>query len=93
MDRTVVIGGDISLNLKIDGDIELDSVVDGENGIVYQYASGDAYEGEYTVTPKVTSQTLPTAHKLMAQDVTVLEIPYFETSNVTGYTVYIGNEV
>ena len=93
MDKTVVIGGDTSLDLRIDGDIELNSTVDGENGIVYQRIEGDAYEGSYVVTPKVTSQVLQTAHKLMASNVTVLEIPYFETSNQSGYTVYIGNEV
>jgi len=51
----------------------------------------DPYEGEYTVTPKTFEQTLQTENKLMEEDVTVLSIPYFETSNPqNGYTVYIG---
>lgn len=57
---------------------------------------GDAepYTGEYEVTPKVDAQTLPTAQKFMADDVTVFGIPYFETSNTSdGNTVYIGTEV
>lgn len=48
------------------------------------------YEGKYTVTPKTISQTLHTANLVMDDNVTVLEIPYFETANETGDTVYIG---
>lgn len=79
----------------IDGDISLSNVIDGENGIVYQQISvdGDVYDGDYTVTPKVVPQTLHTENKVMLHDVTVFEIPYFETSNQSGYTVYIGSEV
>lgn len=52
------------------------------------------YEGEYEVTPKVTEQTLPTAQKLLEEDVHIKEIPYFEVSNNSGgNTVYIGSEV
>lgn len=52
---------------------------------------GDQYDGPYTVTPRVEAQTLPTTYKTMAHDVTVLEIPYYETSNLSGgYTAIIG---
>ena len=52
------------------------------------------YEGDYIATPKVTEQTLPTAKRFLEHDVTILQIPYFETSNNSGgNTVYIGNEV
>lgn len=52
------------------------------------------YQGDYVAIPKVTEQTLPTAKRFMEQDVTILQIPYFETSNNSGgNTVYIGNEV
>lgn len=52
------------------------------------------YEGAYQVTPRVNTQVLPTAQKLMADDVTVKAIPYYETSNLSdGETVYIGTEV
>lgn len=50
------------------------------------------YQGKYIVTPKTTSQTLHTANLVMDDDVTILEIPYFETSNLSGKTVYIGGE-
>jgi hypothetical protein len=35
---------------------------------------------------------LETRDKMMINDVTVLEIPYFETSNISGITIYIGGE-
>lgn len=52
------------------------------------------YTGTYEITPAVESQTLPTAQKLMTQDMQIKAIPYFETSNdFDGETVYIGSEV
>ena len=58
------------------------------------YMGGDPYEGPYDVTPKVTAQTLPTAKKLMRDDVSVRAIPYFDVSNPAGgNTIYIANEV
>lgn len=49
------------------------------------------YEGEYTVTPKIVSQTMETANKRMTEDVTVKAIPYYEVSNEhNGKTVIIG---
>lgn len=53
--------------------------------------SGDPYEGEYVITPKVNEQTLPTKQKVMLDDMTVLAIPYAEVTNVSnGKTVTIG---
>ena len=55
--------------------------------------NAEIYDGEYVVTPKAfVEQTLETKEKLMADDVTVLAIPYYETSNVSGITIYIGGE-
>ena len=54
----------------------------------------DTYEGDYVVIPKAfEDQILETNGLLMADDVTVLQVPYFETVNPTGKTVYIANEV
>lgn len=50
------------------------------------------YEGDYVVTPKVASQTLSTKEKLLHEDILILEIPYYETSNESGKTIYIGGE-
>jgi hypothetical protein len=62
--------------------------------IVPVYKDAPPYEGDYVVTPKVSEQTLPTADKLLSEDVTVKKIPYFEVSNESGgNTVFIGNEV
>ena len=50
--------------------------------------------GEYTVIPKANAPTvLETAGKTLNKDVTVTKIPYYETSNPTGDTVYIASEV
>lgn len=52
---------------------------------------GGTYEGPYTVTPRSRhSVILGTNAKLMTDDVTVLQTPYYETSNESGITVYIG---
>lgn len=52
----------------------------------------DVYDGDYVVKPiPYNSQELETQDKFMYDNVTVLPIPYFETSNLSdGLTVYIG---
>lgn len=56
--------------------------------------SGEIYDGDYVVIPKVTEQMLPTAEKFMEDDVTVKSIPYFNVSNTAGgSSVYIGSEI
>ena len=56
-------------------------------------ADFEIYGGPYTVTPMVKGQTLKTASKLMKDNVKVLSVPYWETSNPTGNTAYIAAEV
>ena len=52
------------------------------------------YDGSYEVTPRVTAQTLPTARKILTEDLTVREIPRYDVSNTAGgKTIYIANEV
>lgn len=52
------------------------------------------YDGTYEITPKVDGQTINTKQKYMKNDVSIKEIPYFETGNEAGgETVYIGTEV
>lgn len=67
----------------------------GQIQVVTDYVdTSDLYEGEYTATPKVEAQTLPTAKKYLDKDITLLAIPYFETSNTSGgNTVYIAKEI
>ena len=55
---------------------------------------GEKYLGPYEVVPSTTDNIiLETKKKTMTDDVTVFKIPYYETSNESGYTVYIGSEV
>lgn len=54
---------------------------------------GEVYDGSYDVVPKVEQQVLPTAQKIMKDDVTVRAIPVYEVSNTAGgITVYIAKE-
>lgn len=55
---------------------------------------GEAYKGDYDVTPKVGEQVLPTKDKYMVDDVTINPVPIFEVSNTSGgNTVYIAEEM
>lgn len=58
--------------------------------------AGEAYRGETTVTPRAyDKQVLETTNKVLLSDITVLEVPYFETSAASGggMTVYIAGSV
>lgn len=53
----------------------------------------ETYEGEYVVIPKpFEEQTLKTVGLKMNNNVVINKIPYYETSNESGYTIYIGGE-
>ena len=41
--------------------------------VVYQ--GGEAYEGEYEITPSEETQTLPTANRMLARNIVVAPIP------------------
>lgn len=60
--------------------------------VIYKSA-GDPYTGSYTITPKVDEQTMATRNKLMKDNVTIKAIPYYETDNNLGTTIYIGSEL
>ena len=79
---SVVLRGKISGNNSLKGLLTVPPVLE----------TIDSYEGDYIITPKVESQLMRTKNKKMEDNVTVLAIPYFETSNLTGKTVYIGGE-
>lgn len=53
-----------------------------------------SYTGEYEVTPSASeAQTLATQGLMMSENVVVLKIPYWETSNEKdGLTVFIADE-
>lgn len=53
------------------------------------------YEGAYEVTPRAHDPViLSTRSKTMTDDVTVLKVPYYETSNIyDGKTVFIAEDI
>ena len=56
-------------------------------------AHGEEYTGPTTVTPSGRVQTLPTAHRYLAQDITVSEIQRWDVENSSGgTTIFIGEE-
>lgn len=49
------------------------------------------YSGPYDITPLFSAQVLPTAKRLMQQNLTIKKIPQYEVSNDSnGYTLIIG---
>lgn len=62
--------------------------------VARDYSSVPEYTGEYTIIPKADeAQILQTKDKRMTDDLTVTKVPYFETSNEHGKTIYIASEV
>ena len=87
----LVLEGDFNIIGILGGELGLTNCYDGEYGQFYAVETSDGYEGEYVVIPRVYEQTLNTAHKVMADNVTVTEIPLTRTSNPQGgLTVLIG---
>lgn len=77
------ISGSLSGSKTISGELTIPSAV-----------LPPSYEGEYEVIPKAyESQTLETKDKLMEDNVFIFSVPYFQTSNEHGDTVYIASEV
>ena len=51
------------------------------------------YAGPYDITPLLSAQTLPTAKRLLQQNITIKKIPQYEVTNDSnGYTLIIGEE-
>ena len=79
--------------MRFDGNDHFEANFDAIHEVTV-YKDADPYKGAYEVTPKVDAQVLPTAQKLMADDVTVKAIPIYDVSNNSGgSTVYIAREV
>lgn len=70
-----------------------DAVLGGAtiNGVVINRPTYPNYEGDYEVTPRVEDIILETKERSMQDDLTILAIPYYETTNLSGgYTAIIG---
>lgn len=64
-----------------------------DNVVVKVVSEHETYDGEYSITPKLEAQTLPTKKKVMSDDIKVEAVPVYETSNNSGgTTVYIVKE-
>ena len=97
--------GTLALNGQISGSLAPVSVISGSltatgglsvvGGLTVPsviYPDLPTYDGSYVITPLPFAETiLATSDKRMTGDVTVEEIPYYETTNDSGgYTVIIG---
>ena len=84
----------MNLDVKFDIDnMEIDADF-GEIIRVKEYVGGEPYEGQYEVIPTVEGLTLPTKERVMADDIKILEIPFYNVSNTAGgSTVYIGRSL
>lgn len=81
-----VLRGLIRTEAKLKGSIKTNGILHGSLMITEEF---DSYVGLYNVTPRISSQSIPTANKLMNDDVTVNGIPYYEVSNQQGGTTFI----
>lgn len=91
---------------EIENGIEIPDMPDGtmeitENGkydvnliaqVEVNVPTGEEYEGEYTIIPSIEEQSMNTKDKLLKENVIIESIPYYETSNESGKTVYIGDK-
>ena len=85
------LSGHISGGCTLSGTLSCNGSLSGKISIPTNF---DRYNGDYEVVPNAfNAQTLPTANKLLTQDVVVKKVPYYETSNIQqGITVYIAGE-
>lgn len=85
----------MSINLTVSGNKNIDMRIPKRgsinpqpgNAVIIDHAE---YTGDYLVIPDDFQHVLETNDKLMKGDVIVEKIPYYETSNISGTTVYIG---
>ena len=90
--ESIITTGDTESIVSDDAEGEILLCDDGECGIIMTVERGEreTYRGNYTVTPAMEAQVLETKDKVMTDDVTVLEIPMYETTNLSGgTTLYI----
>lgn len=84
------IHGAISSNGMLSGSVKKSDNMSAVVGI-YEGMNPEKYDGEYNFTSTVEGDTVvDTKFKFLRDNITVGKIPYYETSNPTGTTVYIG---
>lgn len=84
--------GELSPVGQVSGGVNTFAEISGGLTIPTTASMIPAYDGSYEITPLPYTDTLmETNGKRMTDDVTVLAIPYYETTNESGgYTVNIG---
>lgn len=89
-DSTYAVGTDVTVySVTLEQEEPISMTMD----VGIQLVNSNPYEGEYTVIPKAHDDTvLPTRNKTMVRDVTVTQVPYYETHSETGTTIYIASE-
>ena len=77
MHEKIVIGGRISLDLKVDGSVSTSLTVDGVEGtlIANEEHGREPYTGAYEAIPSAVVQIIPTKDKVMTADFKVKPIP------------------
>lgn len=75
---------------NVSGKISGNSILSGNLNMAAG-PSFDVYDGSYEITPDTDNNiVLDSKLKFLHYDVVIKQIPYYETSNQTGTTVYIG---
>ena len=76
-DKDIVIGGEISLSMNLDGNSSLSIPEDGIEGtvIAYEPHSYEEYTGSYELIPSDAEQELSTAEKVLLEDIIIHPIP------------------
>jgi len=84
--------GSVSAKSALSGKLSSNRTLSGNISIMKEY---DVYNGAYQVVPRAfDAQTLQTAEKLLKEDITVTDVPYWETSNESdGVSAYIAKEL
>ena len=89
----VLVGQLISQELNLQGSLSTNNILMEGNITIPPEIPTDIYEGEYEIVSKpFETSEIQTQGLKMRENIVVLEIPYYETSNISGYTVYIGGE-
>ena len=81
------ISGSSSLSAKLESSALSSNLSIGSNNTYLDYS------GSYDIIPTENDQTLQTKNKILRDNLLVERIPYYETSNEYGKTIYIGDEV
>lgn len=89
---------DFSLSGCLSSDCSISGELSGQNGMIGDISISNnipEYIGDHIITPSSKSDiVLNTKDKKLNENITVIKIPYYQTSNTDGgETVYIAEEV